>query len=45
MQFGKTALESFGAKVANCHFSLDFRRLKELEDAVALLDQRERIEK
>ena len=44
-QFGHSPLQQFGKKVAEGHFTAPFRRLKELEDIEALLEQKSRIQK
>lgn len=43
-QFGQTPLQAFGAKLAQRHFERDVRHLRHLEDALALIEYRERIQ-
>ena len=40
-----TPLQAFGAKVEQSHFTAEFRHLRNLEDALALVETRERIKK
>ena len=44
-QFDTTPLQAFGAKVQLNHFTPTFRHLQNLEEALALVETRERLQK